>query len=76
MNPAVPSAAMRPTVSSASPQISSVGTRVDPTGACPVPRARYHPIAAAIAARLPITERCFSIAASGTPLRRSRARTH
>ena len=57
---------MRPTVSSASPQISSVRTRVRPIGACRVLRARYQPIAAAIAGRLPMTE-CASRRLSPAP---------
>src|SRR5271163_3763815 len=40
MNSAVPSAAMRPTVSSASPQMNSVGTRVGPIGARSIPSER------------------------------------
>src|SRR5437016_6151780 len=49
MNSPVPSAAARPTVSSASPQMNRVGTLVGPTG-CRVPRARYQASAASIMA--------------------------
>src|SRR6516225_1653270 len=58
MNSAVPSAAMRPTVSSASPQTNRVGTRVGPIDARS-PRARYHASAASMADGLPITDKCF-----------------
>jgi hypothetical protein len=67
MNSPVPSAAVRPTVSSWSPQIKSVGTVVGPTGAWRTPRARYHASAASIACGLSITDRWASIAAGGTP---------
>src|SRR4051794_29233247 len=70
MNSEVPSAELRPTVSSASPQMNRVGTLVGPIG-WRSPRARYQASAASIAGGLPITDRCLSIALCGTPLRAS-----
>ena len=65
------SAAVRPTVSSTSPHMNSVGTLTGPIGRCTVPRARYQASAASIAGALPMTARCFSVAAGGMPLRRA-----
>jgi hypothetical protein len=56
-------------------QMNKVGTLVGAIG-YRSPRARYQARAASIAGAFPITDRCFSIASRGTPLRASRSRTH
>jgi hypothetical protein len=47
-----------------------------PTIGARSPRARYQASAASMAGGLPITNKCFSMASRGTPLRAKRSRTH